>query len=82
MFLIGTKLLSGKSSVKINQNSNWPSILDHSYRISIIVGSESGRSNVLLNLIKVNGQVLTKFTCMSKIHSNQSITSLLTEQKK
>ena len=33
-------------------NKNWPYTLDHLYRISIIGGSGSGKTNVLLNLIK------------------------------
>ena len=39
-------------SVKINHNTNWPYIPDHSYRILIIGGSGSGKTNVLMNLIK------------------------------
>ena len=30
----------------------WPDITDHPYRILIIGGSESGKTNTLLNLIK------------------------------
>ena len=37
---------------KKNHNLNWPYIPDHLYRIVIIGGSGSGKSNVLLNLIK------------------------------
>ena len=33
-------------------NEKWPYIPDHSYRILIIGGSESGKTNTLLNLIK------------------------------
>ena len=33
-------------------NQNWPYIPDHPYRILIIGGSGSGKTNVLLNLIK------------------------------
>ena len=33
-------------------NPNWPYIPDHPYRILIIVGSGSEKTNVLLNLIK------------------------------
>ena len=33
-------------------NKKWPYIPDHQYRILIIGGSGSGKSNVLLNLIK------------------------------
>ena len=39
-------------SVEINHNLNWPYIPDYPYRILIIAGSGSGKSNVLLNLIK------------------------------
>ena len=36
---------------KINHNPNWPYIPDHPYRILIVSGSESGKTNTLLNLI-------------------------------
>ena len=36
---------------KIEHNSNWPYIPDHPYRILIIGGSGSGKTNALLNLI-------------------------------
>ena len=39
-------------SVEIKHNPNWPYILDHPYKILIIGGSGSGKTNVLLNLIK------------------------------
>ena len=39
-------------SVEINHNANWPNISDHPYRILIIDGSESVKTDVLLNLIK------------------------------
>ena len=35
----------------IEHNSKWPYIQDHPYRILIIGGSESGKTNALLNLI-------------------------------
>ena len=37
---------------KTEHNKNWPYIPDHSYRILIIGGSGSGKTNVLLNLIE------------------------------
>ena len=37
---------------KINHNPNWPYTPDHPYRILIIGGSESGKTNTLLNLIE------------------------------
>ena len=32
-------------------NPNWPEISDHSYRISVVGDSGSGKTNALLNLI-------------------------------
>ena len=69
-------------SVEINHNLNWPYIPDHRYTILVIGSSGSGKTNVLSNLIKHNNQILTKFICTSKIHSNQSINCLLMEEKK
>ena len=46
--------------VEINQNTNWPDIPDHPYRILIIGGSGSGKTNVLLNLIKPLQQDIDK----------------------
>ena len=37
---------------EINYNPKWPYIPDQPYRILIIGGSGSGKTNVLLNLIK------------------------------
>ena len=34
-----------------NHNEKWPYILDHPYRILIIGGSGSGKTNTFLNLI-------------------------------
>ena len=36
---------------KIEHNSKWPYIPDHPYRILIVDGSGSGKTNALLNLI-------------------------------
>ena len=38
--------------VETNHNPNWSYIPHHPYRILIISGSRSGKTNVLLNLIK------------------------------
>ena len=35
---------------KTKHNKDWPHILDHPYRILIIGGSGSGKTNLLLNL--------------------------------
>ena len=73
-------------SVEINLNQNRCYIPNHPYRILITGHSRLDRTNVLLNLTKnqilTNDQILTKFTYTSKIHSNQSIDYLLTEEKK
>ena len=37
---------------KNEHNKNWPNIPDHPYRILMIGGSGSGKTNVLLNLIE------------------------------
>ena len=39
-------------SVKKNHNRNWPYIPDYPYKILIIGGSGSGKTNALLNLTK------------------------------
>ena len=39
-----------KEKIKEN-NSNWPRIIDHPYRIFIIAGSGSGKTNLLFNVI-------------------------------
>ena len=41
-----------EESVEINHNPNWSYIPDHLYRILIIGGSRSSKTNVLLNLTK------------------------------
>ena len=47
-------------SLEINHNPNWPYIPDHPYRILIIGGSGSEKTNVLLNLIKHQGPDIDK----------------------
>ena len=39
-------------SVKVNHNPNWPYVPENACRILIIGGSGSGKTNVLLELIK------------------------------
>ena len=47
-------------------NEKWPYIPDHPYRILIIGGSGSGKTNVLLNLINEQ-MILKKFICTQEI---------------
>ena len=47
-----------------NNNEKWSYIPDHPYRVLIIGGSGSGKTNTLLNL---NREILIKFVCIQKI---------------
>ena len=47
-------------SVEINRNQNWPYIPDHSYRIVIIGSLRSGKTNVILNLMKYQRRNIDK----------------------
>ena len=56
---------------KTEHNENWPNIPDHPYRILIIGGSESGKTNLLLNLTKKQPDIdkihlYVKVPCESK----------------
>ena len=52
----------------IKNNEKWPYIPDHPYRILIIDGSGSGKTNTLLNLIKKqdNRDVIDKIYLYAK----------------
>ena len=69
-------------SVKINLNPNWPYVPDQLYIILIIGGSGSWKTNVLLKLVKNQQPDFDKIYLFVKIHSNQSMNFLLTEEKK
>ena len=44
---------NNRVALKTKHNKNWPYILDHPpYRILIVGGSGSGKTNLLLNLIE------------------------------
>ena len=45
------------SENKTPHNKQWPYIPDHPYRILIIVGSESGKTNALINLINEQNDI-------------------------
>ena len=57
---------------KINDNSNWQYTPDHPHRILIIGGSESGKTNLLLNLIE-NQSDIDKYIYTLKFLMNQNI---------
>ena len=52
---------------KTKHNKNWPYIPDHPYRILIIGGLGSGKTNALLN------QTLINYICMLRIRMKQNI---------
>ena len=54
-------------SFEINHTKNWPYIPGHPYRILIIGHSRSGKTNVLLNLIKHSDQILVKKSTQIKL---------------
>ena len=56
---------------RTDNNKNWPSIPDHSYRILIIGGSLSGKTNLLLNSIE--NQIMIKYIYMLNIYMNRNI---------
>ena len=56
---------------RTEHNEKWPDIPDHPYRILIIGGSGSGKTNLLLNLIENQPDVDKIYT--QKIHTNQNI---------
>ena len=60
-----------KEDIK-EHNPNWPEIPDHVYRILLFGGSESGKTNALLNLIN-HEQISTKKLHMQKIHTKQNV---------
>ena len=44
-------------------NKKWPYVLDHPYKILIIGGSRSGKTNALLNLISQQDDIDNLFVC-------------------
>ena len=59
---------------KTEHNSKSPYVPDHPYRISIIEGSGSWKTNALLNLIN-NQVILIKYIYMQKIHMKKNISN-------
>ena len=66
---------------KIKHNKNWPYIPDHPYRILIIGGSGSGKTNLLLNLIENQPKIDKIYNCLQEIHLRQNINTLLIKEK-
>ena len=62
---------TSKEDIK-EHNTNWPKILYHAYRILIIGGSGSGKTNALLNLINHEPNI-DKIIYMLKIRMKESI---------
>ena len=58
---------------KTEHNSKWPYIPDHPYRILIIGGSGSGKTNALLNLINNQLDIDKAYVYMQKIYMKQNI---------
>ena len=58
---------------KRNRNSKLPFIPNHPYRILIIGGSRSGKTNALLNLINNQQDIEKKYISMEKILMKQNI---------
>ena len=53
---------------KIKHNKNWLYIPDHPYRILIIGGSESGKTNVLLNVIENQPDIDKIYLCAKDLY--------------
>ena len=69
-------------SVEINHNRNWLYIPDHPYRILIIGGSRSGKTNVLLNLIKNQRADIDKIYLYVKDQVKSKYQLLITGEEK
>ena len=69
-------------SVEINYNPNWPYIPDYPYRILIIGGSQLGKTNVLLNLIKHQKLYIDKIYLYAKDPFASKYQSLVNRREK
>ena len=58
---------------RTKHNKNWPYIPNHPYRILIIGGPGSGKTNALLNLIENQPDIDKIYICMLKIRMKQNI---------
>ena len=55
------------NEIEIVHNKNCPYTPDHPYRILIIEGSGSGKTNVLLNLIEKQPDIDIIFVCKTSV---------------
>ena len=69
-------------SVEINNNPNWSCIPDHRFRILVIGGWGSGKTNVLLNLIKHQQPDIDKIYLYVKDPFGSTYQLLIMEKKK
>ena len=69
-------------TVKIYHNPNWPYIPDHPYRILIIGGSGSGKTNVLFNLMKIQRPDIDKMYLFSKYSFRSKYQLLINQREK
>ena len=69
-------------SVQINQNQSWPDISGHLYRILIIGGLGSGKTNVLLKLLKHQWSDINKFYLDIKSPSESKYQLVINEREK
>ena len=69
-------------SVEISHNPSWPYIPDHRYRILIIGGSGSGKTNVLINLIKHQQPDIDKTYLLVKDPFKSKYQLLINEREK
>ena len=65
---------------KTENNKNWPYIPDHPYRILIIRGSVSGKTNVLLNL-RENQPDINKIYLYPKVPNEAKYQYLITKRE-
>ena len=68
------------NEIKAQHNLKWPYIPDHPYRILIIVGSGSGKTNALLNLIN-NQSDIDKIYLYTKVQMKLNTNFQLTKEK-